>query len=287
MERLFLTECPRDAMQGIKEFIPTERKIEYIQALIECEFDVLDMGSFVSPKVIPQMQDTAKVLEKIVLSNTHTKLLTIVLNERGATDACKYDNINYLGMPFSISETFQHRNGNSTINENYVRLQRVNEIAQSNGKELLVYISMAFGNPYGDDWNSDITLKWTEKIAALGIKHIALADTIGSSTPDSIEQIFSAILPILPHVFISAHIHSKPNEWKDKLTSALACGVRRFEGAVKGFGGCPMASDSLTGNMDTLNILAYGKEHGIKTGIHMEKLALAASIADKLFNEFH
>lgn len=256
-----LVECPRDAMQGLKEFIPTETKALYINNLLQVGFDTLDFGSFVSPKAIPQMRDTADVLSRLELSNTNTKLLAIVANRRGADDASKFEEIDVLGYPFSISETFQLRNTNATIEESLERVQQIQDICQKHNKTLLVYISMGFGNPYGDEWNVEIVQKWVDRLVEMGVKILQLSDTIGVSTPESISYLFSNLLPNYKEVEIGAHLHTEPHNWREKVAAAHQSGCYRFDGAIKGFGGCPMAKDDLTGNMPTENMVDYFLEN--------------------------
>ncbi len=262
-----LIECPRDAMQGIHEFIPTEKKVAYINSILKCGFDTVDFGSFVSPKAIPQMQDTAQVLEQLDLSTTTSKLLAIIANVRGAQDAVEFEEISYLGFPFSISETFQQRNTNSSISESLTRVEEIQDLCVRNRKELVVYISMAFGNPYGDEWSSGVVVSWTRRLAQMGIKIIALSDTIGVSNPENISSLFSEIIPEFPMVEIGAHLHTTPDTWEEKVHAAYKSGCRRFDSAIKGYGGCPMAADKLTGNMPTENVLSYFKNNKIQTGI--------------------
>lgn len=268
MNEVKITECPRDAMQGLHDFIPTEKKVEYIQQLLKVGFDTLDFGSFVSPKAIPQMADTHEVIKKLDLSQTNTKLLAIVANKRGAEDACQYDQINYLGFPFSISETFQKRNANSTIEESLKRVEEIQSLCSNHNKKMVLYISMAFGNPYGDEWNADIAIHWSKKLYEdLGITKIALSDTIGVSNPENIGYLFSSLIPALPQVQFGAHLHTTPTTWEEKIHAAYSNGCRHFDGAIKGFGGCPMAADELTGNMPTENMLNYFNKNQISTGI--------------------
>ena len=257
---LHLVECPRDAMQGMKEFIPTEKKVKYINSLLKVGFQTLDFGSFVSPKAIPQMADTAQVLGQLDLSDTKTKLLAIVANMRGAKDAAQHGAIQYLGYPFSISETFQLRNTNATIEESLDRVKNIQDLCLQNSKEMVLYISMGFGNPYGDDWNVDIVQKWVSELAKLDIKIFSLSDTIGVSTPDSISYLFSNLIPAYPELSFGAHLHTQPHNWKEKVESAYKSGCRRFDGAIKGYGGCPMAKDDLTGNMPTEHMVNYFDE---------------------------
>ena len=278
-----IIECPRDAMQGIKEFIPTEQKAAYINRLLEVGFDTIDFGSFVSPKAIPQMRDTAKVLEQLDLSTTNTKLLAIVANRRGATDAAQFEEIDYLGFPFSISQTFQLRNTNSTIEESLERVQQIQEICVANGKILVAYISMGFGNPYGDPWNVEIVQKWTGELTKIGINILQLSDTIGVSSPESISYLFSNLIPAYPEVEFGAHLHTLPNKWKEKVESAYKSGCKRFDGAIKGYGGCPMAKDDLTGNMPTERMVGYFEKEGIEMNISLDKFREAVDMASYIF----
>jgi len=267
MKDLQLIECPRDAMQGLHDFIPTESKVEYINGLIKCGFDTIDFGSFVSPKAIPQMRDTADVLRNLDLS-TKTKLLAIIANERGAKDACSFDEINYLGFPFSVSETFQQRNTNSSIADSLKNVDKIQNLALKNNKELVVYLSMGFGNPYGDEWNADIVIKWCEVLyEKLGVKIQALSDTIGVANKESVSSLFKDVIPSLPKVNFGAHLHTLPENAKGIVESAYKAGCRRFDGAIKGFGGCPMAKDDLTGNMPTELMLEWFSENNVETGI--------------------
>lgn len=266
-----LIECPRDAMQGLHDFIPTETKAAYINQLLKVGFDTIDFGSFVSPKAIPQLRDTAEVLNQLDLSTTKSKLLAIIANTRGAEDAVKFEEINYLGFPFSISETFQQRNTNSSIEQSLKTIENIQNLCVKNQKELVVYISMAFGNPYGDDWDSDIVINWTKKLADLGVKIIALSDTIGVSNHENISYLFKNIVPEFNTVEIGAHLHTTPTTWYEKIDAAYQNGCRRFDGAIKGFGGCPMATDKLTGNMPTENIISYLTENKINTTINQEE----------------
>ena len=252
-----IIECPRDAMQGIKQLIPTEQKVQFIQSLLRVGFDTIDFGSFVSPKAIPQMVDTAEVLSKLDLSKTTSKLLAIVANLRGAEDACKHEQIDYLGYPFSISENFQMRNTHKTISQSVLILNDILNISDKNNKEVVAYLSMGFGNPYGDPWNVDIVGEWTERLNKMGVKILSLSDTIGSSDPEIIENLFSNLIPKYPNIEFGAHLHTTPGTWFEKIDSAFRSGCRRFDGAIQGFGGCPMATDELTGNMPTEKMLSY------------------------------
>jgi hydroxymethylglutaryl-CoA lyase len=283
MESVKIIECPRDAMQGIKTFIPTEKKITYIQSLLRVGFDTIDFGSFVSPKAIPQMQDTAEVLAGLDLSQTKSKLLAIVANTKGAESASQHKEIQYLGFPFSISENFQMRNTHKTIAESIITLQEILEIADKSNKEVVAYLSMGFGNPYGDPWNVEIVGEWTEKMANMGVKILSLSDTIGSSTPEVIEYLFSNLIPKYPNIEFGAHLHTTPDKWFEKIDSAYKAGCRRFDGAIKGYGGCPMAKDDLTGNMPTEKMLSYFTSNKIETNLHPLHFESAYNEAIKVF----
>ncbi len=287
-----IIECPRDAMQGIDEFIPTDKKVKYINSLLKVGYDTIDVGSFVSPKAIPQMRDTAEVLKKLNLAGTAatgwattrvSSLLSIIANLRGAQDAVQFDEINYLGFPFSISETFQKRNTNSTIAESLIRVEEIQNECIKHKKELVVYLSMAFGNPYGDEWSSDIAIHWSHKLHDMGIKIIALSDTIGVSNPENITTLFSALIPELKDVEFGAHLHTTPDKWEEKVNAAYNSGCRRFDAAIKGFGGCPMASDKLTGNMPTENLLSYFTNKNISLSLDMKAFAEAMIEAGEVF----
>ncbi|AZJ35506.1 hydroxymethylglutaryl-CoA lyase [Tenacibaculum singaporense] len=263
-----IIECPRDAMQGIKShFIPTETKAKYINSLLKVGFDTIDFGSFVSPKAIPQMRDTAEVLSKLDLSSTTSKLLAIVANVRGANDASQFEEIDYLGYPFSISENFQMRNTHKTIDQSIDTLKEVLAIANRTNKEVVAYLSMGFGNPYGDPWSVEIVGEWTEKLSSFGVKILSLSDTIGSSTPEDIDYLFSNLIPSYPQIEFGAHLHTTPTKWHEKVDSAFKAGCRRFDGAIKGYGGCPMAKDELTGNMPTEKLLSYFTANKVATNI--------------------
>ncbi len=281
-----IIECPRDAMQGIKAFIPSEKKVQYIQSLLRVGFDTIDFGSFVSPKAIPQMVDTAEVLSQLDLSKTTSKLLAIIANTRGANDASQHKEINYLGYPFSISENFQMRNTHKTIAESVVTLNEILEIADKSNKEVVVYISMGFGNPYGDPWNVDIVGEWTEKLAAMGVKILSLSDTVGTSNPESIDYLFSNLIPKYPHVEFGAHLHTTPTTWFEKVDAAYKAGCRRFDGAIQGFGGCPMAKDELTGNMPTEKLLSYFTSQK-SSDLNAMSFESAYNEASKIFNFYH
>src|SRR6478752_3857912 len=268
METIKIIECPRDAMQGIKDFIPTERKVAYIQSLLRVGFDTIDFGSFVSAKSIPQMQDTAEVLERLDLSKTKSKLLAIIANVQGATIASQHAAIQYLGFPFSISENFQMRNTHKTIAQSLVTLEEILNLADKTNKETVAYLSMGFGNPYGDPWNVEIVAQWTEKLAAMGVKIQSLSDTVGSSTPEVIDYLFSNLIPKYKHIEFGAHLHTTPDKWFEKIDAAYQSGCRRFDGAIQGFGGCPMATDKLTGNMPTEKMLSYFTANKKITGLN-------------------
>ncbi|MGM8362965.1 hydroxymethylglutaryl-CoA lyase [Flavobacterium sp. ARAG 55.4] len=287
MEPIKIIECPRDAMQGIKTFIPTEKKVAYIQSLLRVGFDTIDFGSFVSPKAIPQMQDTAAVLDQLDLSETKSKLLAIIANTKGAEIAAQFEAIQYLGFPFSISENFQMRNTHKTIAESIVSLQEILEIASKNNKEVVAYLSMGFGNPYGDPWNVNIVGEWTEKLAAMGVKILSLSDTIGSSTPEVIRYLFSNLIPAYPQMEFGAHLHTTYDKWFEKIEAAHQSGCRRFDGAIQGFGGCPMAKDELTGNMPTEKLLSYFTAN--KENIKLNPLSFESAYneASKLFGSFY
>lgn len=268
MNKVKIIECPRDAMQGIKShFIPTEVKANYINALLKVGFDTIDFGSFVSPKSIPQMRDTAEVLSKLDLSKTSSKLLAIIANVRGANDAAQFEEIDYLGYPFSISENFQMRNTHKTIGQSIDTLEEILSIANRANKEVVAYLSMGFGNPYGDPWNVEIVGDWTEKLSKMGVKILSLSDTIGSSTPEDIDYLFSNLIPKYPNIEFGAHLHTTPEKWREKVDAAFKAGCLRFDGAIKGYGGCPMAKDDLTGNMPTEKLLSYFTEQKAQTGI--------------------
>jgi len=260
-----LIECPRDAMQGIKPFIETQVKVDYINSLLKIGFDTIDFGSFVSPKAIPQMRDTENVLSKLDLSKTNSKLLAIVANVRGAQEASQFGEINYLGYPFSISENFQMRNTSRTRAESLKILEEILSIAFKKNKEVVAYLSMGFGNPYGDPWDVDIVAKWTEILVKMGVKILSLSDTIGASEAKTISYLFSNLIPMYPKIEFGAHLHTTPTTWFDKVDAAYTAGCRRFDGAMLGYGGCPMAKDELTGNMPTEMLVKYFEDKKIET----------------------
>jgi hydroxymethylglutaryl-CoA lyase len=287
MDPIKIIECPRDAMQGIKSFIPTARKVAYIQSLLRVGFDTIDFGSFVSAKAIPQMQDTAEVLAQLDLSKTNSKLLAIIANTQGAIAASEHKEIQYLGFPFSISENFQMRNTHKTIEESLVTLNEILEIADKTNKQVVAYLSMGFGNPYGDPWNVDIVGNWTEDLANRGVKILSLSDTIGSSTPEVIQYLFSNLIPKYPNIEFGAHLHTTPEKWFEKVDAAYNAGCRRFDGAIQGFGGCPMAKDTLTGNMPTEKLLSFFTSQKEQTNTSPMSFESAYNEATKLFREFH
>ncbi|MEZ4779176.1 MAG: hydroxymethylglutaryl-CoA lyase [Flavobacteriaceae bacterium] len=287
MQQVKIIECPRDAMQGIKNWIPTEKKIQYIQSLLSCGFDTIDFGSFVSPKAIPQMQDTAEVLQGLNLSETQSKLLAIVANERGAETAVQFQQIQYLGYPFSISENFQMRNTHKTIAQSIKVLQQILELAEKNNKEVVTYLSMGFGNPYGDPWDVDIVGNWAERLSNMGVKILSLSDTVGTSTPKVITYLFSNLIPKYPDIEFGAHLHTTPTKWHEKVDAAYKAGCRRFDGAIQGFGGCPMAKDELTGNMPTEKMLSYFTVEKVDSGIYPMAFESAHNEASKIFLNYH
>ncbi len=287
MQNVKIIECPRDAMQGIKDWIPTAEKAQFIQSLLSCGFDTIDFGSFVSPRAIPQMRDTAELLSALDLSKSKSKLLSIVANVRGAQDAVRFTEIDYLGYPFSISENFQMRNTHKTIAQSLDQLNEILNIADSNNKVVVAYLSMGFGNPYGDPWNLEIVAEWTEKLASMGVTIISLSDTIGSSNPEIITYLFTELISKYPHIEFGAHLHTTKNKWHEKISSAFQAGCRRFDGAIQGFGGCPMAKDELTGNMPTEKLLSYFTANKIQTHIHPMSFESAYNSATKIFNTYH
>lgn len=284
MKDLKLIECPRDAMQGLHDFIPTDVKADYINQLLKVGYDTIDFGSFVSPKAIPQLKDTVEVLSKLELDTSNSKLLAIVANERGGNDAAQFDEITYLGFPFSVSETFQQRNTKSSIDESLIRVERLREIAEKHNKEMVVYLSMAFGNPYGDAWDIDVVAKWSEVLhTQFDINILALSDTIGVSNPDNIKHIFEPLIKAMPTVEFGAHLHSRPETAYEKVSAAYEAGCRRFDSAIKGFGGCPMATDDLTGNMPTEVMLNYFKNEGVQTNLNETEFGVSMAKALNVF----
>lgn len=284
MNELKIIECPRDAMQGIKDFIPTKTKIDYINKLLKVGFDTIDFGSFVSPLAIPQMRDTAKVLDKLDLSFTRSKLLAITVNERGAEDATTFEQIDYLGYPFSISETFQQRNTNTSIEGSLIRLENIKNIALKHNKELVVYLSMGFGNHYGDLWNNDIVLQWIERLKKdFDISILALSDTVGAATPELISDVLNNVVLEFKNIEIGVHLHTTPDTYAEKVKAAYDVGCRRFDGSIRGFGGCPMAEDDLVGNMPTEKMIQWFTENKIPTHINQQALEEAIYQSNYVF----
>ncbi len=282
-----IIECPRDAMQGIKMFIPTSAKIQYIQSLLRVGFDSIDFGSFVSPKAIPQMQDTQEVLQGLDLSRTQSKLLAIIANTRGAQSAAVNKEIEYLGFPFSISENFQMRNTHKTIADSLVTLQEILNIAAKYQKKVVVYLSMGFGNPYGDPWSVEIVAQWTQRLSEMGVSIVSLSDTVGSSTPEVIDYLFSELIPAYPNIEFGAHLHTTKDTWFEKVDAAYKAGCVRFDGAIKGYGGCPMAKDELTGNMPTEKLLSYFTANKVVTNLNAMSFESSYNEALKIFNFYH
>ena len=287
IDKVKIIECPRDAMQSIKTFIPTKTKLSYLQSVVDVGFDVVDIGSFVSPKAIPQLSDTSSIIDSIDLSNSNSELLVIVANKRGASNASKFEKIDFLGYPFSISENFQMRNTNKTIKDSEYELAEIISIAKKVNKKVVVYLSMCFGNPYGDPWNLDIVNHWVYKLSKMGVNDISLSDTIGSSNPESIKSIFNSVLKNHTNIEFGAHLHSDPISWYDKVDSAFDAGCRRFDGAIKGFGGCPMASNKLVGNMPTEKILSYLNTKKISNNVNSLRFESCYNQSLEIFNKFH
>ena len=284
MSQIKIIECPRDAMQGIKKWIPSKDKLSYIQSVLSVGFDIVDFGSFVSPRSVPQMKDTQFIIENIDLSSTSSKLLAIVANERGALDACKYPSISFLGYPFSISETFQMRNTNKSISESILELKKIKSLCMKNHKELVVYLSMGFGNPYGEPWNYEIVEKWIDILDQIEIKVISISDTTGQAKTNDIKKIYSSLIPKYNNIEFGAHFHTLPNHWFNKINSAYESGCKRFDGAILGFGGCPMAKDELTGNIPTEKLLSYFNTIGQKINIDPLNFETCYNHALKLFH---
>ncbi len=279
-----LVECPRDAMQGWPKFIPTEQKILYLNELLKVGFDVLDCGSFVSPKAIPQMADTAKVIDKLSILDSITKLLVIVANKRGAEEAVAFEQIHSLGFPFSLSPTFQLRNTNSSMEESFERVEAIQELCFKNKKQLVIYLSMGFGNPYGDNYDEDILLFWAEKMAQINISVLSLADTVGVAKPSQIEWAVKILQAQYPLIEIGVHLHASINDWEPKLEAAFINGCIRFDGALKGIGGCPMAQDELVGNMDSELMIPFFKSKGVLSSLNMDALASCSKMATQIFH---
>jgi hydroxymethylglutaryl-CoA lyase len=284
-QSISLIECPRDAMQGLHDFIPTNLKAEYINQLLKVGFDTIDFGSFVSPKAIPQLRDTAEVLNMLHLNDKHSKLLAIIANTRGAADACHFEEIDFLGFPFSISETFQMRNTNSSIQESLIRVDEIQNLCVKHNKKLVIYISMAFGNPYGDAWNGDIAIEYTTQLHQKGIRIFAMSDTIGSSNHENITDLFSKVIPAFKDCEIGAHLHSTPETRTEKIDAAFRAGCRRFDAAIHGIGGCPMAKDELTGNLATESVIDYFNSQKINLGLNQHELDAAYEKASLVFKQ--
>ena len=287
MSKLKIIECPRDAMQSIKKFIPTEKKIKYVQSLLEVGFDSIDVGSFVSKKVIPQLSDTGEVISSLDLEDKKTKLLVIIANIKGAEIASTYNQISNVGYPFSISENFQMRNTNKTINESFLNLIEINKIISGAEKKLVVYLSMCFGNPYGEVWNFNIIDKWISKLSDHGFNMISLSDTIGSATPSMINEVYSYFSAKYSNIMFGLHLHTNPNSWREKIDASFDSGCIRIDGAIQGFGGCPMASDKMIGNMPTEKIFSYCQEKGLDSGINPLKFEVAYNYASDIFLNYH
>tara|TARA_B100000780_G_scaffold89578_1_gene61841 strand:+ start:4397 stop:5263 length:867 start_codon:yes stop_codon:yes gene_type:complete len=286
MSSIKIVECSRDAMQGIKQWIPSETKLEYLQSVLSVGFDVVDFGSFVSPRAVPQMKDTGYIIDNLDLSNSKSKLLAIVANQRGALEACKHLSISYLGYPFSISETFQMRNTNKSIIESFEELNKIKSICEKYNKHLVVYLSMGFGNPYGEPWNYEIVEKWIDKLNTLKVKVISLSDTIGLAKSKDIEIIFSNLIPKYNKIEFGSHFHANPDQWFDKVNSAYKVGCRRFDGAILGFGGCPMAKDDLTGNIPTEKLISFFNSKALKTNVNSLNFESCYNHALNLFSQF-
>ena len=284
MDKIKIIECPRDAMQGLSHFIPTDTKVEYIDLLLKCGFDVLDMGSFVSPKAIPQMKDTADVLDRISLNDSSTKLLTIIANKRGAEAAVCYDQITYLGFPFSISETFQQRNTNKSIEESFLLLEDIFSIASARKKEVVLYLSMGFGNPYGDDWSDEILFHWTKRLNdSFGASIIALSDTIGCADSKILPDLYKNLIASFPKVEFGAHLHVNPLYAQELISASYEGGCMRFDTAMKGFGGCPMAKDDLTGNLPTEELIKWINKSNMKNNLDQNAVSLVMNSVSKVF----
>lgn len=285
--RLYITECPRDAMQGIGEFIPTELKSKYLNQLLKVGFDTLDFGSFVSPKAVPQLADTAEVLNRLDLEDSSTRLLAIVANQRGADEAVKFSQISYLGYPFSISETFQQRNTRKSISESFELVKSIQDLCLANNKQLRIYISMAFGNPYGDAWDGEIVEEWVAKMHEIGIRSLALADTVGSADAQLIHAVFAKKMDTYPHMEIGAHFHAHPSDRIMKVKAAWDNGCRVFDTAIQGFGGCPFAEDDLIGNIATESLLEFATTNSISHNLDIEALGEAQKISLEIFDQYH
>jgi hydroxymethylglutaryl-CoA lyase len=278
-----LMECPRDAMQGLLNFVPTPTKANYINLLLKAGFDTIDFGSFVSPKAVPQMEDTDIVLALLDMSNTRTKLLAVVANYRGAEEAVQYPEISFIGYPFSLSETFQKRNTNSTIKQSFDLVKKIQALCDKKSKTLVIYLSMGFGNPYGDVWNTELVLKWVQKLTKEGIKIVSMADTIGMATADQISELYPLLTQTFPETEFGMHLHSRPDTCLEKIDAAFQSGCRRIDSTIKGYGGCPFAKDDLTGNIATETLLGYLKKQRVNTGIDMDRFADAMVYSSRIF----
>ena len=287
VDKINIIECPRDAIQGIKQLIDTKEKLKYLQSIVDTGFDVIDIGSFVSPKAIPQMSDTGKIIDSIDLSNSSSDLLVIVANIKGALKAIQYEKISYVGYPFSVSETFQIRNTNKTIKESIDELSEIIAITEKANKKMVVYLSMCFGNPYGDSWNIEIVNHWLNQLNKLGVKIISLSDTIGTANPSAIKSIFTSVSKNYKKIEFGAHLHSDPNTINEKISSAFDSGCRRFDGVMKGFGGCPMASDKLVGNIPTESIISFVSEKKINTNINIEKFKTCLRKSEEFYLRYN
>jgi len=283
MSQLKLIECPRDAMQGWKNFIPTQKKIEYINSLLQVGFDTIDFGSFVSPKAIPQMADTKDVISNLQIQDSKTSLLAIVANLRGAEEACEFDSISFLGFPFSVSETFQQRNTNSSIEQSLGRVEEIQNICEKKRKQLVIYISMGFGNPYGDPYDEEIVFEWVNRMVGMDVGIVSLADTVGVATSEQVFDMTSYLVESLPGIEIGVHLHSTASNWQEKLEAAVNAGCKRFDGALKGIGGCPMADDELVGNMNSELMITYLKERGLLSELDDDALKESLRIAEEIF----
>lgn len=280
-----LIECPRDAMQGLHEFVATDIKAEYINLLLKVGFDTIDFGSFVSPKAIPQLKDTSAVLEKLQLQENGTKLLAIVANTQGVQAAIKHPEIKYLGFPFSVSETFQKKNTNSSIKESLLRVEELLNLCSKSNKEAVIYLSMGFGNPYGDEWSHEIVEYWANELVNRGAKILSLADTTGMSSPEKINYLFPKLTNSFPEIEFGVHLHSNPSNWHEKIEASWDSGCRRFDSALRGFGGCPMANDSLTGNIATEGLISFLETKGENLSLDMEKWEEAMQYSSKVFGK--
>ncbi len=278
-----LIECPRDAMQGLTRFVSTDLKIRYLNALLQVGFDTLDFGSFVSPKVVPQMADTAAVLAGLDVSNTRTKLLAIIANERGAAQASSHPEISYIGYPLSVSETFQQRNTNRSIEQAFIEVDHIQNLCLTTNKTLVVYLSMGFGNPYADPYSPELVGEFTERLVGMGVSHIAPSDTVGQSTPDGIGSLFRHLIRRFPSVEFGAHLHARPDQAADKIRAAWRAGVRRIDGALRGFGGCPFADDHLTGNVPTETIIEVLQQESVSIPINQDAWQQAMVLSEEVF----